>query len=57
MFFSILAAKQCGQNEHKCEKSHKCIPERWLCDAEDDCGDGSDEHALRCGKCVEGKGV
>ncbi|KAK3550975.1 hypothetical protein QTP70_011460 [Hemibagrus guttatus] len=34
----------CLESEFQCSGgSHRCIPSLWLCDNEDDCGDGSDE--------------
>ncbi|KAI5606502.1 SCO-spondin, partial [Silurus asotus] len=33
----------CLDSEFQCSESHRCIPSLWLCDNEDDCGDGSDE--------------
>ncbi|XP_027005082.2 SCO-spondin isoform X2 [Tachysurus fulvidraco] len=34
----------CLDSEFQCSSgSHRCIPSLWLCDNEDDCGDGSDE--------------
>ncbi|PRD29515.1 UNVERIFIED_CONTAM: Vldlr [Trichonephila clavipes] len=39
--------RTCSETEFKCENS-KCVPVRWLCDNEDDCGDKSDEHPRQC---------
>lgn len=33
----------CLDSEFQCVGSRRCIPSLWLCDNEDDCGDGSDE--------------
>ncbi|KAE8595015.1 hypothetical protein XENTR_v10015432 [Xenopus tropicalis] len=52
----------CADNEFACHLSERCVPNAWVCDNEDDCGDGSDEiclltcapHEHRCanGQCV-----
>jgi len=41
-FFGVALAQQCGPNYHECPNGI-CIPESWLCDGDNDCGDGSDE--------------
>lgn len=53
---------RCPDSEFPCRTSGRCVPGAWLCDNEDDCGDGSDEvcaprcapHQHRCarGQCV-----
>ncbi|XP_030052234.1 SCO-spondin [Microcaecilia unicolor] len=53
---------RCQDNEFQCHTSERCIPGAWVCDNEDDCGDGSDEfcvltcapHEYQCanGQCV-----
>ncbi|KAM4705238.1 SCO-spondin-like [Rhinophrynus dorsalis] len=53
---------RCDDHEFACHQSERCVPTAWVCDNEDDCGDGSDEicsltcapHEHRCanGQCV-----
>ncbi|MEQ2167773.1 hypothetical protein GOODEAATRI_007424, partial [Goodea atripinnis] len=38
----------CGVDEFRCKDSGRCIPARWKCDGEDDCGDSSDEPKEEC---------
>ena len=33
----------CAEGEIPCRESGHCVPHGWLCDNQDDCGDGSDE--------------
>ena len=37
----------CGAGMFKCHDD-SCIPLQWICDAEPDCGDGSDESNSSC---------
>lgn len=46
----------CGVDEFRCKDSGRCIPARWKCDGEDDCGDASDEPKEECGKIGGKKG-
>lgn len=44
----ILIDSSCLWNQFACSKN-KCIAKQWLCDGEDDCGDGVDESDELCG--------
>lgn len=46
----IAAQMTCGVDEFRCKDSGRCIPARWKCDGEDDCGDASDEPKEECGE-------
>ncbi len=39
----------CTASEFRCPNG-RCLPERWKCDGEKDCADGSDEDLEMCGK-------
>lgn len=46
---SFLAPNNtCNENTFMCSNK-VCIPKQFVCDHDDDCGDGSDE-SLQCGK-------
>uniref|UniRef100_UPI004038E811 SCO-spondin-like n=1 Tax=Callospermophilus lateralis TaxID=76772 RepID=UPI004038E811 len=45
----------CAEGESPCQGSGHCIPHEWLCDNQDDCGDGSDEEGCATPGCVEGQ--
>ncbi|KAL1235622.1 Neurotrypsin [Trichinella pseudospiralis] len=44
--------RECFPKKFKCNSSH-CIDFKWICDGEDDCGDGSDEDLVKCKLPVE----
>ena len=41
---------RCKATQFKCA-NELCIPHRWTCDGQDDCGDNSDE--VKCGKFLD----
>lgn len=42
-YVSVLPVIECGREEFYCVADGTCIPERWRCDGDKDCEDGSDE--------------
>ncbi|XP_069932953.1 SCO-spondin [Oryctolagus cuniculus] len=45
----------CAEGEAPCRESGHCVPHEWLCDNQDDCGDGSDEDGCATPGCGEGQ--
>ncbi|XP_022274568.1 low-density lipoprotein receptor-related protein 8 isoform X8 [Canis lupus familiaris] len=50
-FCPCTAKKTCADSDFTCGNGH-CIPERWKCDGEEECPDGSDESEATCTKQV-----
>lgn len=53
IWFSFLLTAiyhTCEASNFQCHNGH-CIPQRWACDGDADCQDGSDEDPVSCGKC------
>jgi hypothetical protein len=47
--FVCFIDSSCSWNQFACS-SQKCISKHWICDGEDDCGDGLDESDSICGE-------
>ncbi|XP_074051346.1 SCO-spondin-like [Macrotis lagotis] len=45
----------CAEGEVPCHEGGYCVPQQWLCDNQDDCGDGSDEEGCAPAGCGEGQ--
>lgn len=45
----FLLDSSCSWNQFACS-AHKCISKQWICDGEDDCGNGLDESKAICGE-------
>ncbi|XP_033107798.1 low-density lipoprotein receptor-related protein 2-like isoform X2 [Anneissia japonica] len=51
-WFSMCRARTCSPDEFRCS-NNKCIPLRWQCDYDDDCGDNTDEVNCNYRACSE----
>uniref|UniRef100_A0A7N5P746 LDL receptor related protein 8 n=1 Tax=Ailuropoda melanoleuca TaxID=9646 RepID=A0A7N5P746_AILME len=47
----VTTKRTCADSDFTCGNGH-CIPERWKCDGEEECPDGSDESETTCTKQV-----
>jgi hypothetical protein len=43
----FLVSDVCSLRQFRCNNG-RCIPLTWMCEGEDDCGDGSDESSPEC---------
>ena len=43
--------KTCAESDFVC-KNGQCVPNRWQCDGDPDCEDGSDESPEQCRECA-----
>ena len=50
--YVCLAVGGCGSDQFTCGPGAErpCIPESWVCDGDNDCGDSSDEDSQLCGR-------
>ena len=47
----ILGYGRCNNTKFDCDHGMpKCIPQKWVCDGEEECKDGKDETTAACGE-------
>jgi len=50
-----LESRTCSPDQFQCANTGRCIPARWICDGDNDCGDMSDER--NCGVSTPSPGI
>ncbi|XP_078615985.1 membrane frizzled-related protein-like [Branchiostoma floridae x Branchiostoma japonicum] len=48
LFVAGASGLICSENDFMCADGSTCIYDSWVCDAEEDCADGSDEQGAHC---------
>ncbi|XP_067672345.1 neurotrypsin-like [Haliotis asinina] len=44
----MLTVGNCSVNQFLCRRKNTCMPRRWMCDGDNDCGDNTDESDVMC---------
>ena len=47
-YFISTVPSKCNDAEFRCNDDGSCITKEYVCDKENDCGDGEDEHNCPC---------
>lgn len=41
----LTEVKECKEEEFKCNGTGRCIPSQWVCDGDNDCGEGGNDES------------